>query len=64
MFLIQKDRHWVLVVVVEIPEQSTTTLGRNIDRTERNTEPTEPKNSENSRFGFPAFFRSPSVVQS
>ena len=24
------------------PERSTTTLGRNIDRTERNTEPTEP----------------------
>ena len=26
-----------------IPGQSTTALGRNIDRTERNTEPTEPK---------------------
>ena len=25
-----------------IPERSTTTLGRNIDRTEWNTEPTEP----------------------
>ena len=49
---------------VAYPERSTTTLGRNIDRTERNTEPTEPKNSENLRFGILAFFRPPSVVQS
>ena len=54
----------LLLPRMKSPERSTTTLGRNIDRTEPNTEPTEPKSSENSRFGFSAFFRPPSVVQS
>ena len=37
LFLVQKK-----FTEKELSERSTTTLGRNIDRTEWNTEPTEP----------------------
>ena len=53
----------------QTPRRSTTTLGRNIDRTERNTEPTEPKKWKirvsvfRHFFGLQASYRAETLTQ-